>query len=90
MKTMTTLLTVGAVAAGVFLLFRNKDTGGLSFASLPLGRVIYGSNGSAYVATQRPANSWESALADGTINLANSSQIIRPATALDLLLGSPL
>lgn len=84
---MKNILTIGAIAAGVFLLFRGK---GLSAATLGSGSVMYASDGRAYVPAPRPATSFELGIMGGTINLANSSQIIRPASALDRLLGAAL
>lgn len=84
---MKTILTIGAIAAGVFLLFRGK---GLSAATLANGSVIYSDNGRAYVPAPRPVSSFELGMMGGTINLSNSGQIIRPASALDQLLGAAL
>jgi len=74
------LLTVAAVAAGVFLLFRK---GGLNAATLPGGATIYASNGTGY-AVQPRGSLWDTVLTGGTVNLANSAQVIRPASPFDL------
>lgn len=79
---------IAAVAAGVFLLFRNKGALAQSLANLPDNSLIYARDG-VYVTAPRPATSFDMAISGGTINLANSSQIIRPASAIDRLMGYP-
>lgn len=94
MKNTGVILTIGAIAAGVFLLFRSKGaqaaTGTLGFHSLPTGSLFYSNNGNAYVTAPLPANAWDLALTGGTINLANSAQVIQPASVLDRLFGLPV
>ena len=87
---MKTYLTIGAIAAGFFLLFRSKGAQAMGFASLPDNSLIFAKNGSAYMVAPRPATSFDLAMSDGVINLANSTQIIRPATALDRVMGNAL
>ena len=87
---MKTYLTIGVIAASVFLLFRSKSAqAALGFANLPDNSLVYARDGSVYMVAPRPATSFDLAMSDGTINLANSTQIIRPATALDRIMGYP-
>lgn len=83
---MKTILTIGVIAAGVFLLFRGRASA-VSLSGLPDKTLLRGADGLVYVTAPRPATSVDLFATGSVINLANSAQVIRPATPLDSIMG---